>query len=303
VAQAALTRRRYHINIEGGEDDQPVGIYAERGRWAQVGTLLSHAAALLLLLTILARPALSWREAGIELFPGQAHTVGHGRALTVTTGPLTLLHHSDGQLRHLEVPLVVSLPHQPAVSQTVSINHPLSVQRLSFHLQGFGSAAELTTTEGVFRVALDQGQAEEISLPAAGIILRLGHLPSHGAPSEPEEARRLYVEALNNDGSLIGSGAVADGQEIEIQGETITLHRTHYTLWQISQDHTTAPAVILTILLAAGSMASLWVPHSRLWLRLEEQTGQMVGTGDVGDLNSLVAEIVRASRPQGASSG
>lgn len=60
AAQEGLARRRYRIHT--AQDEGMAYLYAERGRWGHVGTLVSHAAALLLALAVIARPALGWQQ-------------------------------------------------------------------------------------------------------------------------------------------------------------------------------------------------------------------------------------------------
>jgi cytochrome c biogenesis protein len=286
-AEQSLIRRRYRVYAESPEGADCTYIYAERGRWSQAGTAVSHVAALFLVLAVTARPALAWQETGVSLLPGQVHTIALTPPLTVAAGPLTLDHHPNGQPRDLRVPLKILVDGAPTMTQTVRINHPFTYRGVAFHLHGYGPGAHLETPEGSFDLAFSDSQAEEVALPRAGLRLRLAYQP---------QGEALFVEAMTADGTILGSGTVADGQEINAGGTPISFSLSPYTVWQVSRDPTFALAVVSAAFLLAGIMVSLWIPHRRLWLRFDGEMAQMVGAGDfgrdlAGSFEALAAEI------------
>jgi cytochrome c biogenesis protein ResB len=98
---------------------------------------------------------------------------------------------------------------------------------------------------------------------------------------------------------------VLHGQEIEIEGVPITFHLTNHTIWQVSRDPTFGFAVASAVLLLMASVISLWIPHRRLWLRVDDEgRAQMVGAGDwADDFDRIVAEIAHASHTQEQGDG
>jgi cytochrome c biogenesis protein ResB len=170
------------------------------------------------------------------------------------------------------------------ITRTVRINQPLSVRGTTFHLQGYGPAVQITAPEGTFGAALGGSRAQEVHLPEVGLTLRVAHRPKDDA---------LFVEALAASGTLLGSGSVPYGQEIEIQGTPVTFGLAQYSLWQASRDPTFAVAVASAVLLLAAIVISLWVPHRRLWIRVnDEGDARMVGAGDwAGTFDALAKEI------------
>jgi cytochrome c biogenesis protein len=293
AAQEGLARRRYRTQTE--QKEGTAYLYAERGRWGQVGTLVSHVTALLLALAVVARPALGWQQTGVILLPGQARPVGHGRDFAIRAGSLTVKRHPNGQPLDYRVPLAVLPDTSPTMTRTVRINHPLTFRGVAFHLQGYGPAARLTTPEGTFDLPFTAGQAQEVALPDSDLTLRVAYQP---------EGTALFVEALDADGALLGSGAVADGQQVDIRGRTITFTLSRYTVWQVSHDPTFALAVGAAALLLAAGLVSLWVPYRRLWLRVDAGQAHMVGTGDWGDaFDALADELAQACGPEEEKEG
>jgi cytochrome c biogenesis protein len=300
ATQSALARHRYHTTVERDENAASVYVYAERGRWAQAGTVVSHLAALVLAIAVVARPTLGWQDTGVVLSPGQTYTVGHGRDLVVVTGELTVDRHPDGQPRNYRVLLSAVANDSAPVARTVTINRPSTFRGVTFHLQSFGPAARLVTPEGDTTFAFTGSQAHEITLGESGPVLRVAYQP---------EGTDLFVEALAADGTVLGSGLVRDGEQIEIQGTPVSFTLAHYTVWQVGHDPTFGLAVGAAVILLAGMLVSLWVPRRRLWLRVDGKQAQMVGAddfydpvgklaGDPGaDFGALVGKMARVYRP------
>ena len=288
AARDVLVRRRFHPHIERDEKSGCASLYVERGRWSQAGTLVSHFAALLLVIAVACRPALSWQERDLTLLPGQVYHVGRGFDLDVRAGELTREHQ-------LGVPLAV-LGDTSAITRTVGVNQPLTFRGVAFHLQGYGPAVQITAPEGGFGVAFSSSQAQQVALPEAGLTLRVAHRPEESA---------LFVEALATDGALLGSGSIASGQEIEIEGLPITFNPTNYTVWQVSRDPTFGIVLTGAVLLLVAVVISLWVPHRRLWFRVDaEGSAWMVGAGDwSADFDGIAAEIISACSPEEGSDG
>jgi cytochrome c biogenesis protein ResB len=138
-------------------------ICTEQGRWAQAGTVVSHAAALLLLAAVIAGPVLGWQESGVVLSPGQVYSVGHGQRFAVQAGPLAVDRYPDGHPKDYRVPLTILVDASPVMTRTVHLNHPLTFRGVAFHLQSYRPAEQAT----VWQVSHD---------PTFGLAIGLGGL-------------------------------------------------------------------------------------------------------------------------------
>jgi len=264
---------------QGNETTRSTNPVAERGLWAQAGSLVSHSAALLLVTAVLARPALGWTESGVMLLPGQVYSPARNPALTVEAGQLTIERHPEGQVRNYRVPLTIEVDGARVTSQTVGISHPLAVRGIAFHLQSYGPAAQVTTPEQTYNLPFAGGLAQEVALPEAGARLRMTYQPEAVSPDELKEAT-LFVEATTDEGALLGSGTVADGDEIVVQGTPVAFSLGYYTTWQISHDPTFGLAVAAASLMLAGMLVPLWVPQRRLWHRPESTPTHTASSGE-----------------------
>jgi cytochrome c biogenesis protein len=233
AAEAVLSSEQApsHLRVEQDEVAGCVGVYAERGRWARLGTLVSHAAALLLLAAVLSRPALGWQEAGVTLLPGQVYPVGHGYGLAVRSGDLVVdPEPSDvgvgpgeaaeaGPVRSFQVPLAVLVNSAAVLTETVRLNDPLVYHGLAFHLQSYGPAVQVVTPEGIF--ALSYYTVWQVSHdPTVGwavgsaIVLLGGMVVSLWVPR-----RRLWLRIDGQTARVVGDGISA--AEFEVLAATL----------------------------------------------------------------------------------
>ena len=270
---------RSQAHPQGDGTTRSASLVAKRGLWAQAGSLVSHSAALLLATAVLARPALGWTESGVMLWPGQVYSPVRNPTLAVEAGQLTIERHPEGQPRNYRVPLTIELDGALVTSQLVRINHPLTVRGIAFHLLAFGPAAQVTTPEQTYDLPFNEGLAQEVMLAEAGVRLRIVYQPEAVSPDELEKAT-LFVEATTPEGAFLGSGTVADGDEIVVQETPIAFSLGHYTTWQISHDPTFGLALAAASLMLAGMLVPLWVPQRRAWPRLQGAPASLVDSGE-----------------------
>jgi ResB-like family len=172
--------------------------HAERRLWVQAGTLVSHMAAMLLLVTVVARPALGWQENGVILPPGQVYSVGHGRAFAVQAGSLAVDRYPDGQPRDYQVPLTILAGTSPVVTQVVRLNHPLTFRGVTFHLQSYGPAGQYT----VWQVSHDPtfGLATGLAgLLLAGTVISLWVPQQRFRPQAEGQKAGMAATAVSGD--------------------------------------------------------------------------------------------------------
>ena len=249
------------------------------------------------------------------LLPGQAYSPARNPTLTVEAGQLTIERHPEGQPRNYRIPLAIEVDGSQVASQAVRINHPLTIRGIAFHLQSYGPAAQVTTPEQTYNMPFAGGLTQEVALPEAGARLRMTYQPEMVSRNELEKAT-LFVEATTDEGALLGSGTVADGDEIVVQGTPVTFSLGYYTTWQISHDPTFGLAVAAASLMLAGLLVPLWLSQRGLWHRLEGTPAHTVSSGESdgglepladknpsADGNRWVDEPPSATNAQGEANG
>ncbi len=155
--RAALRRRRYRVQVEPSGDERH--LRADRHRLPRLGTLLTHAGLMALLLGAAWGGLRGWREPALAVGPGETAVVGHGTGVGLRCDRLEVLRYDDGTPRdyRAEVILVDGAGSELARG-TLRVNHPLTHSGVSYYLQGY---------------RLDEAGACDVTLSAA-------HTPGYG---------------------------------------------------------------------------------------------------------------------------
>jgi cytochrome c biogenesis protein ResB len=141
VARPALGRHHYHTTTAQREGVEY--LYGERYRWARWPTLVTHGAVVLLVVALLLRGSLAWRELRVQLVPGQVYTVGHNTPWEVRLDRLSDQAPEDGQTVEYRAHLTLLAEGQPVVRHQVGINYPLSYRGLRVYLFSYGPTAHV----------------------------------------------------------------------------------------------------------------------------------------------------------------
>ena len=123
-----------------------------RGRgWARWATVVTYGAAALLLICVLWRGPLSWRDLGVRLSPGRPYPVGHGTLWVLQLDDVSRQPLEEGALTDDRARLTLLVQGRPAVAHPAGINSPLAYDMLRVYL----SALDPSTAEAVVDVVYD----------------------------------------------------------------------------------------------------------------------------------------------------
>lgn len=185
--RTALKRRRYRVQVE--RDGNRLHLRADRHRLPRLGTLLTHAGLILLLLGAAWGSLWGWR-AQLTVEPGKVTAVGHGTGVGLRCERFELSRYDDGSIREYRAELILAGEAGDELARnTVRVNHPLRYGSVSYYLQGYRS-----TETGAYAVTLsavhDPGYVPVI---AAGLCLLLGlaltfHFPQRRVWAQVEPA-------------------------------------------------------------------------------------------------------------------
>jgi cytochrome c biogenesis protein len=185
AAQAALStalaRRRYRLLAH--KSGERLYLRADRHHLARLGTLLTHAGLVLLVLGLAWGELRGWRESGLEVSADQATPVGHGTGVALRCESLEVARYDDGAPRDYRASVVlVSESGETLARRTLRVNHPLKRDDVSYYLQGYrlGETCDLTLV-----AVYDPSYGPVV---VAGLCLLLGTLLTFHLPQ-----RRLWA--------------------------------------------------------------------------------------------------------------
>lgn len=192
--QKTLERRRYQLLVQ--QSGERLYLRADRHHLARLGTLLTHAGLVLLVLGMAWGELHGWRETGLEVAAGQATPVGHGTGVGLRCESFEIARYDDGAPRDYRASVVlVGESGERLARRTLRVNHPLSKGGVRYYLQGYrlGETCNLTLS-----AVHDPGYGPVMF---AGFCLLLGTMLTFHLPQ-----RRLWAR-VEADGKtvLIGS--------------------------------------------------------------------------------------------------
>ncbi len=226
------------------------GAFARSGGVRSAASAVGHLAASILLVSLVLRPALSWRERDVLLVAGQSYEVGHGSDLVVRIGTPVVVHGPDGQWADCQVPLGVITGEELVLTDTVRVGHPVGFAGVTFHLRGYGPAVQVVMPRQERVFPFLGGRNVEVYVAEAGSTLRVSRRPGGGT---------FFVEARDADGRLLGSGVVGDDTRIEVRGVPVVFRGAVYVRLQAGHDPTFLPAVGAAVVLMASAAVAAFM--------------------------------------------
>ncbi len=174
-------------------DDGALHLYADRNRWAPLGSLAGHLSLVVILLGALVGTVFGFRDSGFMIAEGSTEAVP-----TMAGTTIQLLSFKDaydpltGAPTDYASDVVVSRDGQEVARQVVRVNDPLHVDGITFYQSFFGSAV-------VIKAADAQGK----TLFEDGVPLGYGTQDGHSAGS-------FTVPGANLTAVLVGTSGTSD---------------------------------------------------------------------------------------------
>jgi len=204
VVRERLERRGFQVQVSAAASDAPtddqtsdqtIYLRGDRNRLAPLATLVTHLAALLLLLGAALSSRYGWREE-VTIRSGETVEIGRGGGLALRNDGFTVIRYPDGNVAGYEATVTV-VGERGAMHGSIRVNEPLTYGSVGLYLRGYEGAA------GRYNLALlvvhDPGYGPVI---AAGLLLLLGLTVSFNFPHcwiwariEPEGVLRLTGRA------------------------------------------------------------------------------------------------------------
>lgn len=311
VLRSTLGKHRYRVLME--QATETCYQYADRNRFAPLGTYLSHLSLILILAGALLGGWLGFNEKGFAIPEGATREVGFGTGLSVKAVSFVDEYYPEGPPKDYRSDLVVYQNGIEVKRQTIRVNEPLDYQGVRFFQSFFGPAVDLEVkvasgdvifSDGVALVWQTQGDR-----PAGSFVLPQRNLTAYVIG--PASAKRdlsiksgeMRVELYQGrSSSPVAMANLQPGQTTEMAGLQFTfLRERQFTGLQVAKDPASPLIWLGCILLVLGQMAVWYFPHRRLWamVRGRPEGGTEVALGavvrrDTGfnrEFHALVAEL------------
>jgi cytochrome c biogenesis protein len=284
AARRVLARRRYRVSAE--EREEATYLYADRNRWARLGTLVTHLSVVLIVLGFVWSQVSGWREPAVTLGPGQLYQVGHGDGFLVRCDSFEVERYPGGLPKDYRTRLTVLQGNSEVISKIVRVNDPLSYRGVGFYLSSYGPAARVRAYDAVGKpLSLQkagqgetvlnfagEGEGRDLLIPSLDLALHVVFY--YEGPS-------LFVQATRG-GQVVSAGFVYDGETVELEDARFEFALDRYVVLQVVSDPGFRLVIAAAFMVMGGLILSLYFPHRRIWAKVTRDEIRLAGR-TVGD--------------------
>lgn len=278
VKQRLHGRRFRTITEASGES---VLVYADRNRFAPLGTVVAHLAFVLILAGVFVTSSLGLRLDDVTVPIGSTVDIGHGTGLSIQARSFTDTYHPDGSPADYVSDLVLVHDGAQVAQQEVRVNAPLRWGGYSINQSFFGIAADLTVTDATgatvfaqaiplqYRTAEGDYSYGKATLDAQQLLVYV-ITPASGrvVPDIPAGQAQVEIYANGSDEPL-AQQVLVPGQAVRIGDlEWSFVRERQFTGLMVSRDPGAPWVWAGCILLVLGTCWTMFWRHHRLWVRL-----------------------------------
>jgi cytochrome c biogenesis protein len=306
--RGALTR--LHV-VETREADG-VYLYIDQNRFARFGTLISHAAMVLILAAaVLSGPMGYFEEPAFAVPIGSTREVGHNTSLSLRVDDFVDEYYpEDGMPKDYRSDLVLYDAGREVARQTVRVNEPLVYNGVRFHQSAYGNAAALTIRDAngqllfqdsiplTLRASDGQRPVGYVDLPSRD--LRLYVVGTAGTSDPLIQPGQMAVEAYQGSARTPTYSATLTQRQTQSVGplQVMFERELQFTSLRVVRDPSAGLIWLASALIILGFALAFYFPHRRLWARVRSvEAGievTLVGAGkDMAQPVARIAEHVR----------
>ncbi len=281
----ALDSRRYRVLQESRGSD--VHIYADKNRFAKLGTFPFHLALIMMLIGGIVGARYGFREMSFVVPEGSVREVGHGTGLSVELVQFNDSWREEGIPAEYRSDLVILKDGEPVKEGSITVNNPLTYGNVTFYQSSFGQAATFRITDDEGRVLFDDSiplglytsstnpdaPAGTQGLPQIGAQLNVisrDEFPNN-APELDDlqlQSGQMYVQLRQTaeDGTVERlSGVVDQGQTITLGSVNIEFIREkRFSLMQVASNPGMPIFFAAAFLLVGGLAITFYFPQRRI---------------------------------------
>jgi cytochrome c biogenesis protein len=312
--RGALRQHRYRLLV--AEDEDGLHAYADRNRWAPMGSLIGHLSLLFIVAGAIIGTSFGFRDTSFIVAEGATVPVpADGLSLQLVSfkdayDPVT------GMPADYASDVILYRGGERVARQVVRVNEPLRYDGVSFYQSFFGAAAVVRVTDSSGAVLHaggvplawstndDSRRVGTFTLSGSGLTVWVVESAGTDDPLIQPGQVRLEVYETSGDGQPIALQTIDQGQPTTLAGLDFTFEReSAYTGLSVARDPG-APLVWLGALMLIGGFSVVLVfPNRRVWFRITARRGgsavalASVGRQDSGlgrDFTDLVTDLRRA---------
>jgi len=292
VAVKALRQQHYRVIID--IDDDSTHIRAERNRYPQLGTFLTHGGMILAIVAVIWGNLAGFSDNGLVIPDGSVRAVGHGTELSVLNEGFVEEDYPDGRPKDYRSDLVIYDKGREVKRQTIRVNQPLEYRGVRFHQAFFGNAAvmrvrdttnsELLFEDGValaYRYKTYYGEYRPVglfTLPGRSLTVHAVS-PAQDAPytdSFIQPWEMLVVAYDMYTGDMLFHQNLAQGEPFEWSGLEFTFVREkQFTGLSVVRNPGVNFLWVATGFMVLGICSVLYFPHRRVWAHCSESSQEL----------------------------
>lgn len=283
--ESSLRAARYRVLTERRGDE--IHLYADRFRFARLGTFPFHLALILVLVGGIAGAGWGFREQIFVVPEGSTRPLGHGTDLSVRLDNFSDSYLENGTPREYRSDLTLMKDGEPVSSGRATVNNPMTYRDIVFYQTSFGQAVVLRITDAAGRVLYDDALALEyrstlnadapaasLDLVPVGLQLRV-IAPDENPWNAPEtdnlklRSGEMYflLRPLGPESPITTPAGVVgrQGSSTALQGLMIDFVRERrFTLLQVGYNPGIPIFIAASLLMVGGLAVTFYFPHRRV---------------------------------------
>jgi cytochrome c biogenesis protein len=278
--------RSHRFRTVNDPDDNGQNLYADRFRWGPFGTVIAHLSFVVILVGFFLSATTGFKDTQFIAPVGTTVQVGHGTGLSIQAKSFNDSYYPDGSPKDYVSDLVLYKNGAAVARQMVRVNHPLTMDGISFYQSFFGEAAAMKVTDGagksLFGAAVpmtftsNDGKHSigEFVLPGSPLTVYVIGAAS-GQPDPNIKAGQMQLEVDQaGQNAPVATQVVDQGKPTTIAGLTYTFERTQqFTGLIVAHDPGVNFVWVGSALLVIGLFLVFFFPHRRLWVRVRKTSG------------------------------
>lgn len=284
TAARALRAWRYRVLVQR-DPDGTAYLLGDRHAWARLGTLASHSALLLLILSGAVGSLFNFRVdiAIPDLGSKPVFGVGTVNNITVRSERFVATFREDGTPSDFYTDVVLIQNGGEVKRHRVRVNDPLRYGGLTFHQLSFGKAVDLEIRDarsGHVLLSEVVPFVDEIG----GVPFEFRQIPNRDErlflALPPRDTPFLALQLLRGD-APVANATLEVGDEARVGDYQLVFRRpTQYTVIRVARNSGEALLWVAAALFIGGVLATFWWPRRRVWLRLRASDTVLTGTAD-----------------------